>query len=162
MKYRRLTKDELQEVEKEFVRFLAANTITAPEWEKLKSEQPDKAECLIDLFSDQVFEQVLKRVEFLEHRTAHDLKLFHCRKEEIELMGLKIEGETAIDFTQRQSPEEMIQLLRLSGANLKLMNGVKQYRQERELELFQLMESGARINRSGALFQMLKQMRSSQ
>ena len=35
MKYRRLTNEELAELEKEFVRFLVSNTVTSEDWEKI-------------------------------------------------------------------------------------------------------------------------------
>ncbi len=159
MKYRRLAQDELEELESEFVRFLAAHTVTASEWEKLKAEEPEKADGLIRIFSDQVFQQVLERVEFLEFRSPRDLRIFHCGPKHMEMVGLKIEGETELDLTQNQAPETMMQLLRLSGAQLKLLHGTKTYQKERELELFHLMESGARISRDKRLFQLLKDLR---
>ena len=35
MKFRRLTLAELQELESEFIQFLAANTVTGPDWQNL-------------------------------------------------------------------------------------------------------------------------------
>jgi hypothetical protein len=156
MKYRRLAKDELEELESEFIRFLATHMVTASDWEELKADKPKKADGLIQIFSDQVFQQVLNRVEYLEFRSPRDLKIFHCGSDQMEMVGLKVEGETELDLTQNQAPETMMQLLRLSGAQLKLLHGTKGYQKERELELFHLMESGARISRDKSLFQLLK------
>ena len=47
MKYRRLSNAELQELEKDFVKFLATNHITATDWVKLKENNPIKVEKLI-------------------------------------------------------------------------------------------------------------------
>ena len=78
MKYRRLTNDELTELEKEFVRFLASNHITALDWEKLKGHDPKRVESLIEVFSDIVFEKILQGIEYLEFKTPTDIKTFHC------------------------------------------------------------------------------------
>ena len=56
MRFRRLTKNELEHLEEDFVRFLASNQITADEWEKFKTEQPQKVHELLDIFSDIVLE----------------------------------------------------------------------------------------------------------
>ncbi len=36
MKYRRLDKEELEELEQEFIKFLAVNTVTADDWAKIQ------------------------------------------------------------------------------------------------------------------------------
>lgn len=161
MKYRKLRKGELKELEQEFVRFLAANTVTADDWEKLKTGAPEKAERMIEVFSDIVFEKTLQGAEYLEFKTPKDIKTFHFKKEEVVLNGLKVEGESNLDFTKQEvSPEQMLGQLKLSGAQLKLYTARKQYRQEREVEMFQLMEKGALISRDGGLFKMLEQLKS--
>jgi len=159
MKYRRLTKEELAELEREFVRFLAANSVTADDWQKLKEEEPGKAEGLIDTFSDIVFERTLKEAEYLEFKTPKDLKTFHFKKEKVILNGLKVEGPSNLDFTQDISPEQMLGQLKLSGAQLKLYTAEKEYRKEREQEMFDLMERGALISRDGALFKTLESLK---
>ncbi len=159
MKYRRLTKEELAELEQEFVRFLAANSVTADDWQKLKEEKPEKAEGLIDIFSDIVFERTLSEAEYLEFKTPKDLKTFHFKKEKVTLNGLKVEGPSNLDFTQDISPEQMLGQLKLSGAQLKLYTAEKEYRKEREQEIFDLMERGALISRDGALFKTLESLK---
>ena len=46
-KYRRLTLEELEELQKEFVDFLVINGITAEDWVKLKDNEVDKSELII-------------------------------------------------------------------------------------------------------------------
>lgn len=160
MKYRRLKKDELAELEPQFIRFLAANSVTAGEWEKLKQEEPEKAGRLIDYFSDLVFEKVLQDIRYLEYKTPRDIKTFRCGPEKIVMLGLKVEGDTQLDFTQNHSPEQMMQMVQLSGAKLQLYRGEKEYKQEREQELFNMMENGARISKDGALYKTLESLKS--
>ena len=40
VKYRALTHEELESMEKEFIDFLVLNGITGEDWEKLKNEKP--------------------------------------------------------------------------------------------------------------------------
>lgn len=158
MKYRRLNKEELAEVEPEFIRFLASNSITGDDWVKMKAETPQKAEGMIDIFSDIVFDRVLTKVEFMEFKTKHDLKTFHCKKNKIKMMGLMVEGETDLDFSQNMAPDQMMSLLQLSDAKLKLYQAEKSYAKERELELFEMMESGCLITK-GDLYRVLQGLR---
>ncbi|NBC05891.1 MAG: hypothetical protein GVY26_01705 [Bacteroidetes bacterium] len=159
MKYRRLTEAELDEVEPQFVRFLASNQITADDWEKLKAESPDKVERLIEIFSDIVFDKVLEDVNYLEFKTPHDLKAFHFLEDKAVMNGLKIEGETEVDLTEQMNPKQLSQQLQLTGAKLKLYTAEKEYKESRKMEIFNLMEGGALISRSGTLFKSLEKMK---
>ena len=53
---------------------------------KIKTTTPERAEQLIEVFSDIVFEKVIQKIEYLEHRTADDLKLFECKEDKINLI----------------------------------------------------------------------------
>ena len=159
MKYRRLTEVELDEVEPQFVRFLASNQITADDWEKLKTESPNKVERLIEIFSDIVFDKVLEDVNYLEFKTPHDLKAFHFLEDKAVMNGLKIEGETEVDLTEQMNPKQLSQQLQLTGAKLKLYTAEKEYKESRKMEIFNLMEGGALISRSGTLFKSLEKMK---
>lgn len=156
MQYRRLTLDELKELEPEFVRFLASNQVPADEWESIKQQQPVRAEQLIELFSDIVFDKVLEKVDYLEYRSPQDLKAFYFTEERVFMNGLRIAGETSLDLTQEQSPAQILQQLKRSGAKLKLYSADKDYRQRsRKMEAFALMEAGAKIDHKGELYRIL-------
>lgn len=159
MKYRRLTLEELNELEKDFIQFLSANGIPGPDWEKIKEEEPEKANGLIDLFSDIIFDKTLEGIEYLEFKTPQDIKTFHCRKHKIVMNGLMVDGKSDIDFTQAQDPEEMSKLLSGSGARLKVYTAQKKYHPTRKKELFKMMEGGALISRDGALFKTLESLK---
>ncbi|MEM9824356.1 MAG: DUF6495 family protein [Bacteroidota bacterium] len=156
MKYRRLRADELAELETEFIRFLASQSIPGPDWEKMKAEQKEKAEGIIDLFSDLVYEKILQGIEYLEHRSPHDLKTFHCGKEKIVMRGMMVEGRSNIDFTKDQSPEQMLGQIKLSNAQVKVYRAEKKYKEGREKELFQMMETGCLISKEGEIFKLLE------
>ena len=67
LKYRSLSKDELIELEPEFKQFLIVNEIYDAEWRALASQDPEKAQSFIDLFSNIVLERVYNKVPGLVH-----------------------------------------------------------------------------------------------
>lgn len=158
MKYRRLNKEELLGLEKEFVQFLSSNTITADDWVKIKEEKPEQAEKLIEIFSDIVFDKILKKVEYLELKSAKNLRTFHCQAEKIYMIGILIEGASELDFTKEVPVPLMLQQLQTSDAALKMFKGEKNYAKNREEELFDLMQQGALISKDGVLYKTLAQL----
>ena len=161
MKYRRLSVEELEQLEPDFIRFLATNSIAGEDWVKMKANNPEKSNELIDLFSDLVFERTLKKVEHLEFKTPKDIKLFHCMEDKIVMLGLFVEGHSNLDFTKPTDPKLMIEQLKKSSAQLKLYQAEKQFSKQREMELFEMMENGCMISK-GDLFHTLQQLRGEQ
>ena len=159
MKYRRLEADELQELETEFIQFLSANTITGPDWEKLKQSDPSRAEALIDLFSDIVFDKVIRQIRFLEVITPRDIRTFQCDDDLIRMNGLRVVGNCDLDFTRDQKPTEWYDQARAGGATLQAYSGEKGYQPDREEELFRMMQQGALISRDGHLYQTLEALK---
>ncbi len=158
MKYRRLTTEELAELEQDFIQFLASNSITGEDWVRMKTENLNKSEDLIDTFSDLIFERTLKKVEHLEFKTSKNMKLFHCLEDKIIMMGLTVDGNSNLDFTKPSDPAKMIDELKESSAQLKLYQAEKQFSKQREMELFEMMENGCLISK-GELFYTLQKMR---
>ena len=156
MKYRKLNIDELQELETEFIRFLASNTVTGDDWQKLKTEQPQKAEGLIEIFSDIVFDKIIKDIEYLDLKMPQDYRTFHCQKDKIIMLGIKTNGSSGLDFTKNESPAQMMDQIQKSGAQLQLYSGQKAYQPNREQELFKMMENGALISKDGAMYHTLE------
>jgi len=159
MIYRRLTIEELEGLKPEFIRFLATNAVTASDWEKLKSDSPARADELLGLFSDIVFEKILQEVEYLEYRTSHDIKTFHCQQGKILLLGLRAEAGTDFDFTENLSSSQMLQKMQSSNAKLQLYSAEKKYAKKREWEIFNLMENGALIAKEGEMYKVLEQLK---
>lgn len=98
MKYTRLTKEQFEELHKEFINFLATQSITADEWTDIKQNKPEVAEQELDVFSDLVWEGVLGQVQYLEHISAHQMHLFHLKEDIMQLIAIKIKNE-ATDLT---------------------------------------------------------------
>ncbi len=161
MKYRRLTNDELKELEPEFVRFLSLLSIPAEDWERMKTQDPDRVELLIEDFSDAIYAKILRDVKYLEHRSPNELRTFFFSAEKAFMLSLQVDGESEVDFTKDQKPEEMLQLIQHAGASLRLHQAEKTYKEDREVEIFRLMQIGALISRDGALYNLLSELRPS-
>ena len=159
MKYRRLTIEELEELEQEFVRFLAANTVTSEDWQAIKTTTPERADQLIDIFSDVVFEKIINKITHLEHRSPQDLKLFECLEDQIKLIGVKVVGVEEVDFTKQQTGDEMLQVFKTAPqGSIKMYSAEKAYKDnDRSKELFGMMQNGCLIAK-GELYETILKM----
>ena len=76
MLYRRLTKEEFENLPEDFAIFLASNSIDKKEWDTIKEMDIKKADGLLDIFSDLVFEKEILQEEgvlIIEHSKHTDL-----------------------------------------------------------------------------------------
>lgn len=158
MRYRRLRREELEELEPQFVRFLAAQGIPGGDWAKMKVTDEVRADLLIDQFSNMVFDDVIRRTKYAEQRTEKQLLTFRCGDEKLELRGLVIDGETSLDLRREDPPAEMVAKLKMSDAKLKIISAERVYRPNREVEVFSLLEKQAKISQGPELFELLDSM----
>ena len=156
MKYRRLDLAELKTLEKDFIRFLASNHITADDWVKLKKEDTQKVEGLLDVYSDIVWNKTLSQIQYLEFIRPNDCKLFYCGEKELHLLGLAIEKEAGIDLSQGNLVTDLPELIAEYQGQIRLYGSKKTYQKEREQELYDLLESGCLISKEGHLYQLVE------
>ena len=154
MKYKRLTTDELTALEQEFVHFLAAAQITGPDWEKIKKNEHWKAEELIEVFSDMVYEKVLSKIKFLEYREKKTLNIFNCTEEHIVLVGLRVHEHSNLDLT---ADNVFSQWNENTSNAVNVIRTERPYLKERGVEVFELLQSGCYIT-DDRLFTILKGM----
>lgn len=139
-KYRALTKEELVHFEKEFVDFLVLNGIVASDWEKIKSQDPEQAEGILDAFSDVVFEKILRQTTYLEKLSSKEMISVFCDKEKMFLVGLTAATNSSWDFT---SPTDFQRLQKGDLSGISFISSEKAYTEStRELELWQMLNSG--------------------
>lgn len=150
-KYRRLNREELQELEKEFINFLVVQGITADDWESLKKEDQLVAESKINEFSDLVLHNVLQKLSFLEYRSKSEVKCFQCLKNQLVEVGLTAGPNKDTDFTD---PAFLEKASIEPPKGIKVYTRSKEYRKERERELFDLISAGCEIS-DGKLFKTL-------
>ena len=154
MKYRRLTKEQFEELHKEFINFLATQSITAEEWKTIKAEQPKVADEEMDIFSDLVWEGVLGKVEYLENIAPQHLYLFQVKKNTIALIGLKINTQS-VDLTTREGFSWLRE--HLMDDEVELFNAEKEVEGDKNLNIFELIEKGGSITK-GELFKYFEQL----
>ena len=154
MKYRRLTKEQFEELHKEFINFLASQSITAKEWKTIKAKQPQVAEEEMDIFSDLVWEGVLGKVEYLENIAPQHLYLFQVKENTIALIGLKIDIPS-VDLTTREGFSWLRE--HLMDDEVELFNAEKEVDGDKNLNIFELIEKGASITK-GELFKYFEQL----
>lgn len=155
-KFRRLRRDELEEVTPQFVKFLSVNGIDAESWVKIKEDDPRRADGLILQFSQIVFSGVIDKIEYLVQRKPHDLRTYRTGPDKIEMRGLLISGTTSVDLTDSAlPPREIFERLRADGATPKLYRAERTYLPiGRDQDIFLRMEEGALID-GGELFELL-------
>ncbi|QYJ68069.1 DUF6495 family protein [Flavobacterium litorale] len=154
MKYTRLTKEQLEELHPEFIRFLASQQIDKTEWDTLKEEKPEVAEQEIDVFSDMIWEAVLDKAEWLEHYSKNHIFLFKMGKEKME--SIIIHAHTAsADFL---TPEGLQWLSEnIFAEEVKVSRGTKPFGEDRNAEIFNLVQQGAILS-EGVLYKQLEDM----
>ena len=81
MEYKRLSKEQFEALHQEFATFLAAYSIDKKEWDLLKVQHLDRADSLLNEFSDLVWNDVLNKILFVEHFNPKHLFLFECLEE---------------------------------------------------------------------------------
>ena len=151
MKYTRLSKEQLEALHKEFINFLATQSITAGEWEEIKKNKPEVAEEELDIFSDLIWEAVLDKVSYLENFSEHTLQLFKCEDTRIRLIAVKIEDKTVNLLTDEGFNWFKNNILH---ENVSLFIATKEYSEDRQLDIFKLIQQGGQVTK-GDLFNAL-------
>jgi hypothetical protein len=165
-KYRRLQQDELDELQTEFVRFLASYKITAQDWEQLKQDDLERVDELILQFSDLIFERVLSKVEYLILKKRRELRTFKLLDNKVKLLGLINNGDdngnVTLDFRKNDRAEEMMRQMQISGDEIRLYAAERKYKKGKKYEAFILMEEGALIAKDSTLYDLLDGLRKGQ
>lgn len=147
-KYRALNLQELESLEKEFVDFLVLNGIMHDDWIKMKNEDPKAAQKMTELFSDVVWESILRKAKYLDFRSPNSIKCFQCLADKIVLVGIDSDDTdmSTKEFAALQAkdfPDDVV-----------AFTTEKKYSKVRELELFDMINWGCEIS-DGALFKQL-------
>lgn len=148
MKYRRLTKEQFEELHQEFINFLATQSITAEEWKDIKTNKPEVAEQELDVFSDLVWEGVLTKAEYLENISPQHMYLFYLGESEIELIGLKL-NKTDVNLTTKEGFAWLRE--NLMSDDVEIFDAKKAYSNDKQSDKFALIQQGSVITK-GELF----------
>ncbi len=154
MKYARLTKEQLEELHPEFINFLASQSIDKAEWDTLKKEKPEVAEQEIDVFSDLIWENVVSKAEWLEHYSKNHIFLFKLDQEKMESIIIHAHTPEA-DFLTEGGLQWLNE--NIFSSDVQIQRGAKPFSQERNAEIFSLIEQGAILS-DGTLYKQLEDM----
>lgn len=154
MKYRRLSKEQLEELHQEFINFLATQSITAAEWDEIKTNKPHVAEEELDIFSDLVWEGVLGRVEYLENIGPAQMHLFYLPPKEMKLISVKV-ANPAIDLSTREGFEWFRK--NWQSDYVEYLTASKAYSDDPNKDKFELIEKGAVITK-GELYRWFEEV----
>ena len=154
MKYRQLTKEQFSELHTEFAKFLATQLIDVKEWDTIKNEKPVMADEELNIFRDVVWEDVLTKTKYLEHISKNDMNLFYCSSKEIIRIYIKL-NDTSKSFLDKNDFNWFLK--NPVNENIDYFKASKKYSQERNLELFKLIEMGSVISK-GDLFKAISQL----
>lgn len=144
MKYRRLTKEQFEELHQEFINFLATQSITADEWANLKENKPEVAEMELDVFSDLIWEGVLNKAEYLEHFAPQHMYLFNLGEEKMHAIVVNVKND-AVDITTKEGYNWLRE--NLMDDSVEFLQADKDYSEDKNLDKFKMIEQGASITK---------------
>ena len=151
MKYDRLTKEQFEELHPEFINFLSTQSIDKSEWDKIKLERSEVAEQELDVFSDLIWEGVLTKAEYLEHFSKNYIFLFHCFDTYVQSIVLK-SVVTETNFLTKEGLQWLSD--NMFTDNIEMKVGKKEFTEERNTSLFELIQQGAFLS-DGQLFKQI-------
>ena len=140
MKYKRLTKEQFEALHQEFANFLASQSIDKKEWDEIKVNKPEVAEQELDVFSDLIWEGVLTSAQFLEHFSKNHIFLFHTQEKFIQSIVIK-SLDTTVDFLTKDGLQWLSDNLFTETVEMHI--GKKEYGEDRNLDVFNLIAEGA-------------------
>ena len=155
MKYRQLTKEQFEALHEEFATFLATQSIDVKEWNQIKEAQPKVAEDEMNVFSDVVWDDVLTKTQYLEHFSKQSINLFKCDENEMHRIFVKVNKD--VDLLSKEGFEWL--LSNPMDEKVELFTGTKPHSEERNTEIFDLIEKGSTIAK-GELYEYFNRLTS--
>ncbi|MFD2541757.1 DUF6495 family protein [Lacinutrix gracilariae] len=153
MKYSRLTKEQFEELHQEFINFLATQSITASEWETIKTNTPEVAEQELDVFSDLVWEGVLNQAKYVEHISPQQMHLFHLKEDVMHVIAVQLKN--GIDITTKEGFNWLRE--NLMDDQVEFLQAKKEYSEDKNKDKFTLIQQGGVITK-GDLFKYLDKL----
>ena len=114
------------------------------QWETLKIQNIEKANEQIELFSNLVFDKILSETFFLELISDKRIECYQFNKDSAQLLALQANENNEVDFVNYSLNE-------INPSEYHIYTGNKKYKNDRNLEVFDIMQKGA-IKTDGTLF----------
>jgi hypothetical protein len=139
LKYRRLSLEELEILKDDFITFLVTHGIDSEEWQRLKEQDPEKAEGWICVFSNFVLDKALTKITFIEHFDGNSLMCFKCEDERILLSVL----ESGQSFNTWQNMKAHVST---HPHLFQIYHSEKAYSISRNQEIYNLLQAGGLVS----------------
>ncbi len=94
MRFRKLSKIELEALSNELVQFLVVQGIDDELWRDINKDSPQKAEALVALFSDTVLQKVYSKISYLYFVSDQIFSIFKIEGEDMEAIVIKNKSKT--------------------------------------------------------------------
>ncbi|MEY5000234.1 MAG: hypothetical protein RLZZ211_270 [Bacteroidota bacterium] len=140
LKFRSLTPTELTELETEFKQFLILNELYDAEWRKLASEDPQKAQGFIDLFSNIVLEKVYNNLPGLVHIGENFISVFELHTDPWQLYHFQLKDKAKFALA---TSENFLKIIQNNWSELAMHKGSKKSSEHKSTEVYQLLCKGA-------------------
>ena len=128
---------------KEFIDYLIINGIDADEWEKIRAEDSGKAQKIIDLFSDVIFERILRQAQKILNIRPPHIFSFHYADDAATLLIARYPD--VLFENEKDIAQLKLEKLMEWGRPLQIQKQEKPYQAKREEELFKMISSGCKI-----------------
>lgn len=144
--------EEFKSLEDEFVSFLVVNGIDADTWAKMKKKQGQKAEKIMNSFSQVVFEKIYRNAAYLYKIEKDAVFCFYFKEKEAQMIGFQFENSNHLDLGSidiyRTFQNELIK-------KASLVSQTKNYLKKREFEMDDLIKGGCELG-DASLFDVVK------
>ena len=152
MEYARLTREQFKALHNEFSSFLASHSIDKKKWDYIKSENPELTSQKLDAFSDVVWNDVLGKIKYLEHRNDQLLFLFKCFDKKIDLILIK-QTKDCPSFFDEDHKNWLIK--NIQDDRVSVFESSRDFGKNFKKEIFKLIKKGA-VARDGIIYEDLK------
>lgn len=161
-KYRILSQEELQGLEKDFIYYLASLGISSDVWLQYQKDDRKKTEEVIIGFSDLILETVYTNCQLLEEVT-HNGWLFYRFNDEakvIDLVGLTLVDDHTLDLRRIERQELLERMEKDSGHMFRLIKAQKRQMKDKASEIDQMIKRGAFLSTDFELYDLLQKLSS--
>ncbi|NQX82027.1 MAG: hypothetical protein HRT66_08565 [Flavobacteriaceae bacterium] len=143
MKYRLLTKEQFEELNFEFSKFLASQKIDKDQWEDYKKDNPKIVAQELEIFSDMVWDSTLEKVEYLEHYSEKSFNLFRFEEKGMSRILVEVNKE-GINLIENEGFDWFIK--NNKDSCVEYSTGFKKYSKGKKQDAFDLIEMGSVIS----------------
>jgi|SRR5690554_3442105 len=158
-KYRTLTYQELDILQEDFVDFLYLEGFSKFDWRILLEQHSEFALDMLNRYSDQAFEKVMKTVDYLEKLKNGRLTTVYCHSKYFDIAAIDLNLSQSSLYLNRRLLSDVTSELQLGVSKIYLKK--VDFSIEREQEIFDLIERGFQHTTSDNYF-FIKELKKSQ